>query len=147
LDFPISLNAENAPKTSEVRDLGLLDYLSPVKTGKKLLELQMALLGKHIYNTLSTDEERSRIREFIDEGLDRGGFGDRRMDDLDERVRYLLVALTMKKTGLDHAMLKDYRVFVKNPFAIEKYGKSLCEAAIKVVRERHGIETGFQDPS
>ncbi len=123
--------------------MGLLDYLSPVKTGKKILELELALLGKHIFNTYSTDEERAVIVDFVNKGLAKGGFEDKTMDSLDEKVRYLLVALTMKKKGLDHGMLKDYKVFVKNPFAIEKYSKALVTAAITMVRDKHGVETGF----
>ncbi len=123
--------------------MGFLDYLSPVKTGRKILELEIALLGKHIYNTHSTDEEKARIIDFINKGLEKGGFKDKNFENLDDKVRYLLVALTMKKTGLDHAMLKDYKVYVKNPFAIEKYSKALVAAAAKVVRDKHGFEVGF----
>jgi len=123
--------------------MGFLDYLSPVKTGKKILELQMALIGKHVFTTLSDEEEKARVREFIDKGLEKGGIKDKKMDDLDVKVRYLLVALTMKKIGMDKKLLKDFKVFVKNPFAIEKYSKALCAAAEKVVREKHGIDVGF----
>ncbi len=123
--------------------MGFLDYLSPVKTGKKILELRLALIGKHIYTTISNKEEKESIRDFINKGLEKGGIKDKKMDDLDDKVRYLLVALSMKKTGLNKEMFKDYKVFVKNPFAIEKYSKALCEAASKAVKEKHGIEVSF----
>jgi len=123
--------------------MGFLDYLSPVKTGKKIIELRLALIGKHIYTTISNEEEKESIRDFIDKGLEKGGIKDKKMDDLDDKVRYLLVALAMKKTGLNKEMFKDYKVFVKNPFAIEKYSKALCAAASKAVKEKHGIEASF----
>ncbi len=123
--------------------MGLLDYFSPVKTGRKILELEMALLGKHIYETLSTEEEKGEIRDFINNGLETGGFRDKNMDNIDEKVRCLLIALTMKKTGIDHGVLKDIKIFVKDPFAIEKYSKALTAAAVKAVREKHGIEASF----
>ncbi len=123
--------------------MGFLDYLSPVKTGRKILELEMALLGKHIYETLSAEEEKEKIRDFINSGLEKGGYKDKNMDNVDEKVRYLLTALTMKKTGIDHGVLKNVKIFVKNPFAIEKYSKALTAAAMKAVREKHGIEASF----
>jgi len=123
--------------------MGFLDYLSPVKTGKKILELQMALIGKHVFTTLSTEEEKERIADFINKGLEKGGVKDKTMESLDDKVRYLLVALTMKKTGADKEMLKDFKVFVKNPFAIEKYSDALCTAAQKAVKDKYGIEAGF----
>ncbi len=123
--------------------MGFLDYLSPVKTGKKILELQMALIGKHVFTTLLSAEEKESITEFIIKGLEKGGIKDKKIEDLDDKVRYLLVALTMKKTGLDKGKLKNFKVFVKNPFAIEKYSAALCAAAKKVVKEKHGIEIAF----
>jgi len=123
--------------------MGFFDYLSPVKTGKKILELQMALIGKHVFTTLCTEEEKERITDFINKGLEKGGIKDKKMDDLDDKVRYLLVALAMKKTGEDKEMLKDFKVFVKNPFAIEKYSVALCAAATKAVKEKQGIDVGF----
>jgi len=123
--------------------MGFLDYLSPVKTGKKILELQMALIGKHVFTTLLSAEEKESITDFIIKGLEKGGVKDKKIDDLDEKVRYLLVALTMKKIGLDKGKLKDFKVFVKNPFAIEKSSAALCAAAEKAVRDKHGIEVGF----
>ncbi|MFQ5428578.1 MAG: hypothetical protein ACE5EZ_06315, partial [Thermodesulfobacteriota bacterium] len=105
--------------------MGFLDYLSPVKTGKKLLELQMALMGKHVFTTLLSEDEKKQIQDFVRNGLETGGFKDKKMEDLDVKVRYLLIALAMKKTGKDKEMLKDFKVFVKNPFAIEKYSAAL----------------------
>ena len=123
--------------------MGFFDYLSPVKTGKKLLELQMALMGKHVFTTLLSEDEKKKTQDFVKNGLETGGFKDKKMEDLDVKVRYLLIALAMKKTGVDKEMLKGFKVFVKNPFAIEKYSKALIAAAEKVVKEKHGVEVGF----
>ena len=123
--------------------MGILDYLSPLKTGRKILELEIALLGKYVYENLSTEEEKERIRDFVDSGLETGGFGDKTMESVDEKVRYLLVGLTMKKLGLDHGMLKGIKIFVKNPFAIEKYSKALTDAAARGVRKKFGLDVSF----
>lgn len=123
--------------------MGFFDYLSPVKTGKKILELQLALAGKHVFNNISTEAEKERIMDFIRKGLDKGGYEDKKIDELDIKVRYLLIALAMKKIGLDKGELKDLKVFVKNPFAIEKYSAALCAVAKKAVQDKQGIDVDF----
>ncbi len=123
--------------------MGFLDYLNPVKTGKKLLELQMALIGKHVFNNLLTEEERDEVNTFVTKGLKKGKLSDEKIAGLDDKVRYLLIALTMKKTGADYGKLKGFKIYVQNPFAIEKYSAALCATAEKVVKEKHDIEVGF----
>lgn len=123
--------------------MGFFDYLSPVKTGKKLLELQMALIGKHVFNNLCTDEEKNQINDFVNNGLKKGKLTDEKIAALGDKERYLLIALTMKKNGLDKDMLKGFKVYVQNPFAIAKYSAALSSAAEKVVKEKHGIDISF----
>ncbi|MFQ5442973.1 MAG: hypothetical protein ACE5EB_09685 [Thermodesulfobacteriota bacterium] len=122
--------------------MGFLDFLTPVQTGKKIIEIQIALIGKHVFDNLLSEEEKQELRDFVNNGLETGGV-DKTFDGLDVRVRYLLVALAMKKTGVDRGLLKDFKVFVKDPFAIEKYSQALIAAAAKTVRQKYEIEVGF----
>jgi len=122
--------------------MGFLDFLTPVQTGKKIIEIQLALVGRHVFDNLLKEEEKQKVIDFVNNGLETSKVK-KKIDDLDVRVRYLLIALAMKKLGLDKEFLKDFKVFVKDPFAIAKYSPALTAAATKTVRQKYEIEAGF----
>jgi hypothetical protein len=123
--------------------MGLFDFLRPLKTGKKIAELEMALIGKHVFTNLANKEQKEQIIALVNRRLREGGINDRTIDDLDDRVRYLFIALAVQELSIDYRLLKDFQFQITNPFLIKTYDETLWATASEVLQKNYGIKVNI----
>jgi hypothetical protein len=109
-----------------------------IRTGKKLGEIQMAYVGKYVYDNLLDDLQRKYVASTAQKNLIRY-FGQGSLENENDRVRYIFYALSMWELQIDHG-LKNYQWFyVKNPFLTQFYKEHLWKSAMEMLEREYGI--------
>ena len=121
--------------------MGFFDIFRPLNTGKKIAELEMALIGKHVFANLASEAQKKQIIERVNYRLREGGITDRNIDDLNTKVKYLFIALAMRELGFDQDLLKDFHfIDIRNPFIIVSYEDVLWTTASEVLQKKYAIK-------
>ena len=125
--------------------MGLWDLLT---AGPKMVEIEMALVGKYVFESIEDEGTRRKITDFanhrLKEGYARQGLEhEHALEEYDPKVMYLFYALAMMELGVDHGVSKFRWSYVRNPLMVRNYDSRLWESARSVLRKRHGIETSI----
>ena len=122
--------------------MGLLDFLS---AGKRMEEIKMALVGKHVFENLINPDQKSRVITLSNQRFNEGTSpSDKRtMDDLDLRVRFVFLALAMAELKIDHGLKGFQWTYVKNPFMVQTYDEKLWDATADMLKKKYGLDIGL----
>ncbi|RLB88639.1 MAG: hypothetical protein DRH50_14920 [Deltaproteobacteria bacterium] len=122
--------------------MGLLDFLS---AGKRMEEIKMALVGKHVFENLINPDQKSRVITLSNQRFSEGTSpSDKRtMDDLDLRVRFVFLALAMAELKIDHGLKGFQWTYVKNPFMVQTYDEKLWDATADMLKKKYGLDIGL----
>lgn len=93
-----------------------IGFWAMLTAGKRIEEIKMAFVGKHVFHNLLTESDEERIIKLSNERMGAMLRDGKDVRNERERVRYIFYALAMWELGIDHG-IKGYQWFyVKNPF-------------------------------
>jgi len=134
---------DEAPLEKGGTDMGLLDIIF---AGKRIEEIKMAYIGKHVFENLKDPNLKAEIVAFANRRLRKGlppGAWDDGLENVDERVRYVFYTMAMAEMRIDHGVSGYQWCFVRNPFRVTIYGDNLWRAASNILKRKHHIEAQF----
>lgn len=119
--------------------MGLLDFLF---AGKRMEEVKMALVGKHVFENLLNSDQKYQVIELANQRFSEGTSpSDKRtMDDLDLRVRSVFLALAMAELEMDHGLKGFQWTYVRNPFMVQTYDERLWSATTDMLKKKYGLD-------
>ncbi len=122
--------------------MGLLDLLF---AGKRVEEIKMALVGKHVFDSLISADQKKQVTALANQRLREGTFPSDNctMDDLDVRVRHVFLGLAMAELGIDHGLNGFQWTYVRNPFMVRYYDENLWGAAADMLRKKYGLDVSL----
>lgn len=120
--------------------MGMLDF---VFAGKRMEEIKMALVGKHVFDNLINADQKNQVISLANKRFSEGTSpSDKRtMDDLDLKVRSVFLALAMAELEIDHGLRGFQWTYVKNPFMVQTYDERLWDATTEALRKKYGLDT------
>jgi hypothetical protein len=123
-------------------EMGLLDFLF---AGKRMEEIKMALVGKHVFDNLISADQKNQVIALANQRFrERTSPSDNRaVGDLDLRVQYVFLALAMAELGIDHGLKRFQWSYVRNPFMVQAYDEKLWGAASDMLRKEYGLNVSL----
>ena len=117
--------------------MGVLDFLF---AGKRMEEIKMVLIGKHVFENLDKSIQNEAV-EVANFRLSEGTPATKRtMADLDDRVKYVFLALAMAELNIEHGIEGFQWLYVRNPFLVQTYDDKLWRATSDMLTKRYGIK-------
>ena len=118
-----------------------MSFLDILFAGKRMEEIKMALVGKHVFDNLISAGQKNRVIALANQRFKEGTSpsDNRTMDDIDLRVRSVFLALAMAEIGIDHDLKGFQWTYVKNPFMVQTYDQKLWRATIDVLKKKYGL--------
>jgi len=119
--------------------MGLLTFLF---AGKRMEEIKMALVGKHVFDNLINADQKEQVIVHANERLKEGSSpsDNRTMDDMDLRVRYVFLALAMAEIGIDHGLKGFQWTYISNPFMVQTYDERLWDATTDMLKKKYSLD-------
>ena len=115
--------------------MGLFSFLT---APKKMMEIEMALVGKHVYKNILTDIQRKEVHDLSDV-RHKENISTRNIDDEDIRFRYLMYALAMMELGIPTSVTGFQWTYVRNPMMVKTYDEELWKISSDILSKRYGV--------
>lgn len=122
--------------------MGFFDFLF---AGKRMEEIKMALVGKHVFDNLISSDQKNGVTALANQRFREGTStsDNRTMDDLALRVRSVFLALAMAELGIDHGLKGFQWTCVRNPFMVRTYNEKLWVATTGILRKKYSLNVSL----
>jgi len=123
--------------------MGFLDFLM---AGPRVEHAKTAIVGKYVFDSI---EDQSLKEQIVAQAIkilhDNSPFrvtiekSIKRFQEMNDRVRYIFIAMAMAELGIDHHLSGFYASFPRNFFSVELYSENIWNTARKILSKKYGI--------